>query len=189
METDSQRVERRQCLFANCCGTLGPFPRVLASEFGCQPQAYNQGYRYRSWTQSGFLPPAKEQWLEWRSCEPSAASYERPDTNRTIARWEGDNPASAQDELLPYLGGRTIAVCWRPPHGPATPLLFHDDVQSALSWLNHLEADYPAQRENALLLVGVAEHMDIGRALRLTHPLHVGARAVHPRFYIPPTSP
>ena len=106
-----------------------------------------------------------------------------------IAGWEGDNPASAQDELLPYLGVRTIAVCWRPPHGPATPLLFHDDVKSAVSWLNHLEAAYPAQRENALLLVGVAEHVDIGRALRLTHPLHVGARAVHPRFYIPSTSP
>ena len=105
-----------------------------------------------------------------------------------IARWEGDNAARAQDELLPYSGVRTIAVCWRPPHGPATTMLFYDHVSAAVSWLNHLETAYPAQRENALLLVGVADHADIGRALRLTHPLYVGARAVHPRFYIPSTS-
>ena len=106
-----------------------------------------------------------------------------------IARWEENNPAHVQDELLPYSGVRTIAVCWRPPRGPATPLLFHDDVSAAVLWLNHLEAAYPAQRENALLLVGVAGNVDIERALRLTHPLYVGARAVNPRFYIPSTSP
>ena len=106
-----------------------------------------------------------------------------------IARWEGDNPARDQDELLPYLGVRTIAVCWRPPRGPATSWLFQDDVGAAVSWLNHLEATYPTQRENALLLVGVAGHEDIGRAIRLTHPLYVGTHAVHPRFYIPSTSP
>lgn len=104
-----------------------------------------------------------------------------------VARWERDHPARAQEELLPYLGVRTIAVCWRPPSGPVTPSLFHD-VRAAVSWLNHLEAAYPARRENALLLVGVAGHEDIGRALRLTHPLYVGARAVHPRFHIPSTS-
>ena len=106
-----------------------------------------------------------------------------------IARWEGDNRAHAQDELLPYVGVRTIVVCWRPPRGPATPLLFHDDVSAAVSQLNHLETTYPAQRENALLLVGVAEHADIQRALRLTHPLYLGAPAVHPSFYIPATLP
>lgn len=102
-----------------------------------------------------------------------------------IARWEERNPARVQEELLPYSGVRTIAVCWRPPRGPSTPLLFHDDVREAVSWLNRLEAAYPARRENALLLVGVVDHADIRRALRLTHPLYVGIRAVHPRFYIP----
>ena len=105
-----------------------------------------------------------------------------------IARWEGANPARAQDGLLPYSGAHTIAVCWRPPRGPTTPFLFHDDLGAALSWLNHLEGAYSARRENALLLVGVAEHADIEHALRLTHPLYIGARAVHPRFYIPSTS-
>ena len=106
-----------------------------------------------------------------------------------IARWEEGNPARIQEELLPYSGVRTIAVCWRPPHGPVTPLLFHDDVRAAVSWLNHLEADYIARRENALLLVGVTEHMDIGRALKLTHPLYVDARVEHPKSYIPSASP
>ena len=106
-----------------------------------------------------------------------------------IARWEESNPARIQEELFPYSGVRTIAVCWRPPLGPAMPLLFHDDVRGAVSWLNHLETAYHARRENALLLVGVAEHASIGHALRLTHPLYVGAPAVHPRFYIPSAAP
>ena len=106
-----------------------------------------------------------------------------------ITRWEEDNPTRPQHELLPYSGDRNVAVCWRPAHGPATPSLFHDDVGTAVSWLNHLETAYPARRENALLLVGVAEHADIGRALSLTHPRYVGARVVHPRFYIPSASP
>lgn len=106
-----------------------------------------------------------------------------------LAHWERDNPAHTQGRLFPYLGIRNIAVCWRPLRGPATPLLFHDDIRAAVSWLNHLETAYPARRENALLLVGIAEPADIGCALRLTHPLYVGAHAVHPRFYIPSTSP
>ena len=105
-----------------------------------------------------------------------------------IAYWEESNPARIQEELLPYSGVRTIAVCWRPPRGPVTPLLFHNDILGAVSWLNHFEATYPARRGDALLLVGVAEHADVGRALRLTHPLYAGGRVVHPRFYITSTS-
>ena len=105
-----------------------------------------------------------------------------------IARWEGDNPARDQDELLPYSGARTVAVCWRPPRGPTTPLLFHDDVSAAVSRLNYLETTYPARRHNALLLVGIANPTDIERALRFTHPLYVGARPLHPNYYIPTTS-
>ena len=140
----------------------------------------------------------QHRWAVWSEAHGEKAKIGRADAVHheqlrsialDIARWERDNPARSQDELLPYSGVRTVAVCWRPPRGPATPLLFHDDVSTAVAWLNHLETAYPAQRENALLLVGVAEHADIVRALWLTHPLYVGARAVHPRFYIPSTSP
>ena len=85
----------------------------------------------------------------------------------------------------PYLGARTVVVCWRPPRGPATPLLFYDDVSAAVAWLNHLEAAYPAQREKALLLVGVAEPAEIGRALWLTHPLYVRRSRCAPKVLHP----
>ena len=102
-----------------------------------------------------------------------------------VARWEKANPARGQDDLLPYSGAHSIAVCWRPRRGPTTPLLFHDDLGAAVTWLTHLEGAYPAERANALLLVGVATGADIERALRLTHPLYVGVSPVHPRFYVP----
>ena len=105
--------------------------------------------------------------------------------SREIAHWEADNPQRPQEELPAYSGVRIIAVCWRSPPGPATTLLFNDDVGAAVSWLNHLETAYPAQRENALLLVGVAEHAEVGRVLRRTHPRYVGVPAAHPRFYMP----
>ena len=140
----------------------------------------------------------QHRWAVWSESHGERAKIGQSDAARhedlrsvalDLARWEDSNPARIQEELLRYSGVRTIAVCWRPPHGPAAPLPFHDDVRGAVSWLNHLEAAYPARRENALLLVGVAEHANIERALRLTHPLYVGARALHPRFYIPSTSP
>lgn len=140
----------------------------------------------------------QHQWAVWSESHGERAKIGQSDAAHheelrsvalDIARWEESNPARIQEKLLPYSDVRTIAVCWRPPRGPATPFLFHDDVRAAVSWLNHLEADHHAHRENALLLVGVTEHVDIGRALKLTHPLYVGASVVHPRFYLPSGSP
>ena len=137
----------------------------------------------------------QHRWAVWSEAHGEKAKIGQADVTRQeelrsvasdIAGWEEDNPTRAQDELLRYSGVRTIAVCWRPPYGPSMPF-FHDDVRAAVSWLNHLEAAYPAQRENALLLVGVAERADIEGALRLTHPLYLGAPAVDPTFYIPST--
>ena len=107
----------------------------------------------------------QHRWAVWSEAHGEKAKIGQADVahheqlrgiSQEIAHWEGDNPARTQDELLGYSGIRTIAVCWRPPHGPATPLPFHDDVSAAVLWLNYLEAVYSAQRENALLLVGVA---------------------------------
>ena len=139
----------------------------------------------------------QHRWAVWSESHGEKAKLGQADAPRQeelrrvalqLARWERAHPAQAQAQLLSYSGVRTIAVCWRPPRGPATPLVFHDDVGSAVSWLNHLEAAYSAQRENALLLVGVADHREIGRALRLTHPLYAGVRAIDPRLYLPSPS-
>lgn len=136
----------------------------------------------------------QHRWAVWCESHGEKAKLGKGDVARQqelrsvaweLAQWERGNPARVQAELLPYSGVQTVAVCWRPPHGPATPLLFHDDVGGAVSWLNHLETAYSAQRENALLLVGITDHEEIERALRFTHPLYIGARPVDPRLYAP----
>ena len=35
-----------------------------------------------------------------------------------IAKWEVENHDAVQHELPEYIGGRSLAVCWRPEHGP-----------------------------------------------------------------------
>lgn len=105
-----------------------------------------------------------------------------------IAQWEEDNPNTLQVRLPPYLGGRSIAVCWRIRHGPVTSHYFYDEIQDAVDWLHHLETTYPADRENALLLVGVTETTATQRLLKLTHPLFTGARVLDPRYWMPPSS-
>ena len=71
-----------------------------------------------------------------RRCPPRRAP---PGWVGTRLLEEQNNRARAQAELLPYSGARTIAVCWRPPRGPVTPFLFHDDVAASVSWLHYLE--------------------------------------------------
>ena len=102
-----------------------------------------------------------------------------------IAQWEADYPATPQIDLPPYSGGQSIAVCWRTRYGPVTPHYFHDEVQNAIDWLNHLETHYPATRENALLLVGVTETTATRRLLQLTHPLFTGTRVLDPSYWMP----
>ena len=105
-----------------------------------------------------------------------------------IGRWEANNPDTRQIELPPYSGGRSIAVCWRTRHGPVTPYYFQDEVQNAADWLNYLETTYPGERENALLLVGVAPATDTQRLLQFTHPRFTGARVLDPRYWMPTSS-
>ena len=105
-----------------------------------------------------------------------------------IARWEADNPTTRQIELPPYSGGRSIAVCWRMRHGPVTLHHFQDEVLNAVDWLNYLETTYPAERENALLLVGVTRTTATERLLQLTHPLYTGVRVLDPRHWMPTSS-
>ena len=110
-------------------------------------------------------------------------------SSSAIESWEADNPDHIQHGLLPYTGVRTVVVCWRPPYGPPIPSKFHDNVLAAVSLLNHLEATHPRDRENGLLLVGVANSAEIWRALKTTHPRYAGSRPAEPTLYIPSTAP
>lgn len=163
--------------------------RFDQSAGGDRALAVRYEIQVRTWLQ--------HRWAVWSEAHGERAKIGKADAARhqelrcvskEIAHWEDGNHTAAQDPLLPYSGVRTIAVCWRPPHGPATPFVCRE-VSAAVSWLNHLETTYPAQRDHALLLVGVAGSNDIERALRLTHPLYLRARAIDPRFYIPSSSP
>ena len=101
-----------------------------------------------------------------------------------IATWEADNPTARQTVLPEYSGGRSIAVCWPMRYGPVTPSFFRDDVQEAVDWLNYLETTYPADREKALLLVGVTHTAATERLLQLTHPQFMGAPVNDPRHWL-----
>lgn len=104
--------------------------------------------------------------------------------SRDIARWEDDNADTVPVGLPAYTGGRSIMVCWRTHGGPPIPYGFQDDVQGAVEWLNQLETNYPAERENALLLVGVTAADAAQRLLRLTHPLFTGVRVPDPEVLV-----
>ena len=69
-----------------------------------------------------------------------------------------------------------------------TPYYFQSEVQNAVDWLHDLETTYPAERENALLLVGVTDTTTTQRLLQLNHPLFTGARVLDPRHWMPNSS-
>ena len=102
-----------------------------------------------------------------------------------IANWESDNPDAVPFKLPQYVGGRSLAVCWQPEHGPTTLDYFEDDVEEALKWLYYLEERHPERRREALLLVGVAKHSDTERLIQTTHPLYAGVRVIDPMHWMP----
>lgn len=149
---------------------------VVTMRFEIQTRTYLQ-HRWAVWSEShgesvklGVGPSEDQERLRAHSEE--------------IAGWETDNPDARQIELPPYSGGRSIAVCWRMRHGPVTPYYFHE-VQKAVAWLNYLESTFPADRANALLLVGVTQTTATHKLLQLTHPLFTGARVLGPEHWLP----
>lgn len=139
----------------------------------------------------------QHRWSVWSESHGEAVklgvgAYEEQESLRAlseeIAQWEVTNPTTRQIDLPQYSGGRSIAVCWRTRHGPVTPYYFQNDVQNAVDWLNYLETSYPAERENALLLVGVTDTTATQRLLQLTHPLFTGTRVLDPRHWMPTSS-
>ena len=102
-----------------------------------------------------------------------------------IARWEERNPSKMQYRLPVYSGGRDIVVAWRQEAGEPFCYGFLRDVGRAVQWLNYLETKYPAERGNALLLVGVTSPGEAPRVLHLTHPLYTMPRLLAPEYWMP----
>ena len=106
-----------------------------------------------------------------------------------LARWEKKYPRKTQHQLLDYVGSENIILAWRPQQG-ILPMYFpfHNEVNDAVQWLNRWEIKNPAERMDALLLVGVANQSEAMKVLRLTHPLYVSGRIIEPKYWMPPDS-
>ena len=104
--------------------------------------------------------------------------------SQRIACWEEVNSGKEQAQLPAYVGGRSIAVAWRQKPEPMFSF-FQRDVDLAVQYLNYLEVSYPAERGNALLLVGVSGPEDARKVLRQTHPLYTISRVIPPEFWMP----
>ena len=107
------------------------------------------------------------------------------DLSNRIAHWEESNPRVIQYQLPDYTCGEDIVVAWRQKKAVPTCHFFHNKVVDAVQWLNRLETKYPAERNYALLLVGVTTRGDARKVLGLTHPLYVANRIIAPKYWMP----
>ena len=139
----------------------------------------------------------QHQWAIWSEHHGEAAKLGRGseevkanlrDLSDHIARWEESNPRKMQHELPHYTSGEDIVVAWRQKYAEPTCYFFHHKVDDAVKWLNHLETKYPAERNDALLLVGVTTPGEARKVLRMTHPLYVANRIIEPKYWMPPDS-
>ena len=108
------------------------------------------------------------------------------DLSDRIARWEKSNPKKIQQELPLYSSGQDIVVAWRQKYAEPTCYFFRDSVDTAVKSLNYLETKYPAERNDALLLVGVTTSGKAKKILSMTHPLYVANRVIDPKYWMPP---
>ena len=110
------------------------------------------------------------------------------DLSGRIAHWEERNSRKLQYQLPVYTRGEDIIVAWRQKFTEPTCYSFQGEVNKAVEWLNYLETKYPAERGNALLLVGITDPGEAQKVLSLTHPLYTMSRIVSPEYWMPPNS-
>lgn len=102
-----------------------------------------------------------------------------------IAKWEESNPDKVQGKLASYTDAKNVIVAWRQKSAMPMCIPFRDNADAAVRYLNHLETHYPAERGNALLLVGVSDSAEALNVLRQTHPLYTMSRVISPDFWLP----
>ena len=99
--------------------------------------------------------------------------------SKQIEEWERKNPSTIQHSLAAHAGDVQLTLVWKQKN--LTPVFeeFSNDVEKAVNHLTYLETKFPAERNNALLLVGVANPAQAMPVLIETHPLYVVG-------YVPP---
>lgn len=136
----------------------------------------------------------QHQWAVWSESHGESAKIGKGDLgliselrslSAKIAEWESSNPNEGQHRLLCYSGITNLVVAWK-PDDLAQPRCdaFGQAYDDAIGWLNYLETKYSTNRQNALLLVGVADPRDAIAVLRITHPLYA-ARVRLPKDWMP----
>ena len=91
--------------------------------------------------------------------------------SKQIAGWEKKNPTKIQHRLTHHVGNTNLICVWKQQNRQPVIEEFSDDLSGAVDHLNYLEIQFPAERNNALLLVGVADAAKAEFILRETHPL------------------
>ena len=139
----------------------------------------------------------QHQWAIWSEHQGEAIKIgsgseeihsELRDLSERIARWEETNPDKVQQQLPDYAGEKNIVLAWRQKHTRPACRFFQDKTDDAVKFLNYLETKYPAQKNNALLLVGVTTASEAESVLRITHPLYVANRIIAPEYWMPSDS-
>ena len=183
-------------------------------DYTCEPHPANTGYRsihhiirfQQPLTETKNIPVRFEiqvrsfyqhQWAIWSEHLGEAVKVglgseeikaELHDLSNRIAHWEENNPCKTQYELPRYTSGEDIVVAWRQKYAEPLCHFFHNEVDRAVKWLNYMETKYPAERNDALLLVGVTTQREAKKILRMTHPLYVANRIIEPEYWMPPDS-
>ncbi len=136
----------------------------------------------------------QHQWAIWSELQGEAVKVgsgseeikaDLRDLSNRIAHWEERNPRKIQYKLPEYTGGEDIVVAWRQINAEPTCYFFHNNVDNTVQWLNYMETNNPAERNYALLLVGVTSLGDARKVLSLTHPLYVANRIIAPKYWMP----
>ena len=111
----------------------------------------------------------------------SAAKKQRQhflDISRRIAAWEEANPSKVQGDPLPNREGiLNLAVVWNLNGTTPRHLLFHEDIEAAVDFLNYLEGRDSNEIQNVLMLVGVSSDGNLISLLQKTHPRFVYPQA------------
>ena len=138
-----------------------------------------------------FLQHLWTVWSESRSEQAKAGRAskeirsELQNLSERIAKWEQSNLDAPQGRLVPYTNAKNIIVSWRQKKTPPLLKQFRENTDKAVRYLNSLETEYPEERGNALLLVGVSDPSEAKKVLAQTHPLYI-SRVIAPEFWLPP---
>ena len=141
---------------------------VITVRFEIQIRSFYQ-HRWAIWSESH----GEEMKLGAHITSPQMLTDQNKlvELSKQIADWEMENPKQIQHHLTQHVGNTNLICVWKQKNLKPVIEEFSDDIAGAVNHLNYLELQFPAARNNALLLVGVADAAQAEFILKETHPL------------------